>query len=381
MALPTVKQIALIGCGAAGRLIHVPAIKRLQEEGLVKFAYAVDPVESNLKLLKTDFPDLEVCETTQILEDKDLDIVIIASPPRYHAEQVIKLSKFTKAILCEKPMALSPEQARMMIASCKGKGVKLAIGFFRRFLPSARLIQTIVKKNLLGKIKGFNFVEGVEFAWPASANFFVRKEAGGGVLLDLGSHGLDLIYDWFGEPQSVAYEDDAMGGLENNCIAHFEYKNGVSGKFRLSRDFNLQSSYKIFFEKGYIDWRIDDFLEMSIGFAGTPISVSGFVSINNAFGLSPPRRDENYGLLYTGKFSDKIANPSGQAYLAQLENLVCALDEMEDIVVGGEEGLGALRLVEYCYKSRGLIDMGWLSEQERAIALRLQAGQVGAQKL
>jgi hypothetical protein len=54
---------------------------------------------------------------------------------------------------------------------------------------------------------------------------------------------------------------------------------------------------------------------------------------------------------------------------------------MEDVVVGGEEGLGALRLVEYCYKSRGLIDMGWLSEQERAIALRLQAGQVGAQKL
>jgi predicted dehydrogenase len=60
--------------------------------------------------------------------------------------------------------------------------------------------------------------EGGQFDWPVrSTGYFTRAQSGGGVLQDIGTHVLDLLAWWFGEPEALLYEDDAMGGVEANC--------------------------------------------------------------------------------------------------------------------------------------------------------------------
>jgi predicted dehydrogenase len=89
-------------------------------------------------------------------------------------------------------------------------------------------------------VKSFEISEGGQFNWPAqSASFFQKSNSQGGVLADLGVHVLDLLIWWFGMPEKVGYEDDAMGGLEANCRLELEFAGGVSGTVRLSRDTQL----------------------------------------------------------------------------------------------------------------------------------------------
>jgi hypothetical protein len=88
----------------------------------------------------------------------------------------------------------------------------LAVGLVRRFLPACQTIRAILRQGILGDVQSFHFAEGGTFRWPThSTTYFQRSTAAGGVLADIGTHLLDLITWWMGEPSEIRYEDDAMG--------------------------------------------------------------------------------------------------------------------------------------------------------------------------
>ena len=183
------------------------------------------------------------------------DLAIVASPHSLHAAQSIHLLEAGVSVLCEKPMATSADDASAMARAAAASRGLLAIGLVRRFFPAAQAIRSMLSQRMLGEISSFEFSEGsASFGWPAaSRGYFDRQEAQGGVLMDIGVHALDLLQWWLGRPAIVAFADDAMGGIEANCLIHCRLAGGATGTLRLSRDCALANRYTIRGTRGPLD--------------------------------------------------------------------------------------------------------------------------------
>jgi predicted dehydrogenase len=353
-------KVGIVGCGAVSQNYYAPALKNLERIGHLQVRGLFDPDQENRKTLAGIFPAARTYNefAQEHSATCPLDLAILASPPRYHCDQSIKAMRAGMSVLCEKPMALSSDECQAMINTAHETGRVLAIGLIRRFFPAAQLIRQIVSLQVLGKIEFFRCVDGGLFSWQAkSASLFDRQTAGGGVLMDLGFHTLDLLMWWFGEPSEFHYQDDAMGGVETNCHLDLHYQNGLTGTVNLSRDWQPVSHYFIQCENGWLRWEVLDSGGIEIGFRGTKLTIRGRLS-----------GDETCA---GGFGSNSEVSDLSQLFAAQLSNVTKAMRGCEQIVASGDVALKTMKLIESCYKIRTLINMPWLSERELARARKL----------
>jgi predicted dehydrogenase len=270
-------------------------------------------------------------------------LAIIASPPRWHAEHTLAALARGWHVLCEKPMAASSAEALRMIAAAETADRVLAIGHYKRFFPSSDYLEFLCgPARPLGALRRFSIAEGGPFTWPAaSPAFFQKHETPGGVLLDIGVHVFDLLLGWLGEPTGFTYADDAMGGLEANARVTLQF-GPITGRVQLSRDWATAQRYEFDFERGTARWTVNDANGLSLTLAGAPFGFQG--TLRGADGLAA------------------ATNP--QSFTAQLQHVVHAVRTRTPVLVGGREGLRALRLIEACYARRELVDQPWLTPVE-----------------
>jgi predicted dehydrogenase len=290
--------------------------------------------------------------------ERVFQLAIIASPACYHAEQVIALLQAEVSISCEKPMATKSSDCIAMIEAAKRNEQVLAVGMLRRYFPATQFIRQMIQELSLGNVKSFHCSEGNLFSWPAkSTSFFQKEHAGGGVLIDVGVHALDLLHWWLGQPEEVFYEDDAMGGVEANCRLKLKYMNGVWGTLRLSRDTRVSNRYSFNCENGSINWTVPEISAVSLSFRGSEFALEGKL------------RDTCAGLLTGNRSTDTL--DMQQILVRQVNNILAAMQGKEELAVSGEEASKSIALVERCYERRGLIQMGWLTESELSNARRI----------
>jgi len=323
----------------------------------------IDPASENLSRLAGDFPDARKFATLEEAGIGPGHLVIIASPPRFHASQSINVLRKGAAVLCEKPMADSIKSAEEMIAAVRETEGILAVGLYRRFFPATEAIRGLIEKRTLGRLKSFQIQEGGPFGWQAaSESFFRRAATPGGVLYDTGVHTLDLLLWWLGEPDDLSYEDDALGGLESNCRINLSYSDGCHGVVRLSRDWKTDDRYTFNFERGCARWTVNDANHIEIFLDGLPGAVRGE--------LIPVSR-KNGRIIESGP-----ARTNPQSFIEQIRNVAAAARGTEAPKVPAAEGIRSLRLIERCYRKRQLITMPWMTADEQKAARRLTAGQV-----
>ena len=138
--------------------------------------------------------------------DEEVNAVYVASPVHRHREETIACLESGKHVLCEKPMALDTADSRDMIAAADRNGLNLAVAYYRRYYPKTQKMKEIIESGALGQIvRAFVFQNGNHrFAdddpkrWRA-----VAAEGGGGLLMDIGSHRLDVLCHLLGEPLEV----------------------------------------------------------------------------------------------------------------------------------------------------------------------------------
>lgn len=358
---PRPVRIALVGCGAVSELFYAPALRELERSGNVAVAAVCDPDGRRRTLVGRLFPSAHaVVDLAGVLEFRP-DLAVVASPPSLHARQSIELLSSGISVLCEKPVAVSVLEGNELLSRANESGLALAVGHFRRFFPAIRLIKAVVATQALGAARSFDFLEGGPFTWPAtSAALFQKQTAGGGVLLDIGAHVLDLVVWWFGEPDEIDYADDAMGGLEANCLIRLKYSSGLEGLVRLSRDWNLPNRYIIRCEKGWIGWRVNQADGVDLGLEGCQYALSARIHE-----LSPVKGCVQPGVPASGYH---------RAFVDQLAHVLAAVRARAKPEVDAAEALRSLRLIERCYGSRKLLDMPWLEAQESERALVLSTG-------
>lgn len=338
-------NVALIGCGAVSKLYYTAALQKLENERQVQVRALFDPNTENVAQIRQAFPTAAEVREFGDLAGLGLDLAIVASPPHYHAGQTIQLLQSGLHVLCEKPMALSVAEGEAMVAAASQSQRLLSVGLVRRFFPATQLIHRILTQNMFGDVLSFICYEGREFRWPVqSANYFHQN----GVLRDIGVHVLDLLIWWWGEPEEILYEDDAMGGVELNCRIRLKFPQGFTGEVRLSREFQLPNHYSIECKNGNIRWDIDETTRLRLALPKTAYYLDSELRHWNPNGwhaTAPGQRAEDFH----------------ECFVNQLKNVIAAIRGETPLVVAAEEGLRSLKVLETCYDGRSLMDMPWLA--------------------
>jgi len=353
-------RIALAGCGAVSSQYYAPALQELQRAGDVVLAAVFDPDRDSAERLAAQFPAVAVADSFDSLQAAAFELAVVASPPTLHACQSIQLLRSGRAVLCEKPMATTLVDAQAMVAAAAESQAVLAVGMVRRFLPAAEFIRDAIALGMLGELSSFDLAEGsADFSWPVtSPAYFQKRQAGGGVLMDIGVHVLDLLTWWFGEPAALEYADDAMGGIEANCQVSCAYAGGLQGKVRLSRDAPLANRFTLRGNKGWLSWSANVADAVEIGLQGSTHLLEA--TLRRAGPAGTPLR-----------FTAPAYNFE-QSFVSQLRNVARAVRGREALRVPASEALAAIRQLEYCYHHRSLLALDWLGDEEIERARLLQ---------
>jgi predicted dehydrogenase len=148
----------------------------------------------------------------------DIAIVDICTPPGTHAQIAQAAAAAGKAVLCEKPLALTYPQAARAAAAVEAAGVHNAVGFNYRRLPAVALMRRMVAEGAVGEVRLWRASWlSDEFADPATPyDWRFDREMGGTTIADLGSHLIDLAL-WLGAGTGAAGRAGAAGGISSVC--------------------------------------------------------------------------------------------------------------------------------------------------------------------
>jgi predicted dehydrogenase len=242
-------RLAIVGCGAVSELFHGPALR-----GFEGFApvIMVDQDSSRAEVLKSYFPDSIVERDFRTLRGR-VDAAIVALPSYLNPLVAHELLEQGISVLIEKPFAISIESARELELATSNGRAKLAVGFIRREAVGVRMARECIESGMLGDIRGFSVEDGYAFSWEAVNEFRFDPTRGGGILLDIGSHVLDMLNFWFGDIKIKRYADDCRGGVETNCYIEVETHSGVAGTAELSWNRLLRNTAKITGTRGTLD--------------------------------------------------------------------------------------------------------------------------------
>ncbi len=149
---------------------------------------------------------VENCYTSsdEMLEKEGLDIVSIVTPNKYHCELTLKAFGLGCHVLCEKPMAMNAAEGKTMLAAANDAGKRLMINFSYRFTEQSMALKQQVSTGVLGEIYFARTVWHRRRGFPKFGSWFgIKQLSGGGPLIDLGVHRLDLALWLMGYPKPV----------------------------------------------------------------------------------------------------------------------------------------------------------------------------------
>lgn len=227
-------RVCLIGCGRAG-MIHARSYS-----GNVMGATLIaicDPSEENRTAALKELSVKYVYEDyKEALKNEEIDAVIVVTPTQFHKEIVVAAAKAKKHVFCEKPMAGNEAECDEMIAACKENGVKLQLGFMRRFDKSFRRGKEMIDSGAIGKVamlKSNTYGPSEPKEWM----YNVRKSYG--PLGEVNSHDFDTVR-WYAGSEVVSVH--AIGGnfrspekkeeypeYYDTCTVMLQFANGVIG--------------------------------------------------------------------------------------------------------------------------------------------------------
>ena len=177
-------NVAVAGLGRIGK-IHLKNLSRNFSE--IKVVAAMDVIAESKAIADEFSVPVFVQNFDELLAVPGLDAVVICSPTNTHADYVVKAAKAGKQIFCEKPLDLSLERVKEVLEIVKGCGVKLMLGFNRRFDPEFKKIRQLVVNDAVGDVQIVKITSRDPGPPPVS---YVKVS--GGMFLDMTIHDFDM---------------------------------------------------------------------------------------------------------------------------------------------------------------------------------------------
>ena len=185
-------KVGIIGCGGIANGKHMPSLKKVPDCEMVAFC---DIIENKAIAAAKKFgtEDAKVfTDYKELLKLEDIDVIHVCTPNRSHSFITVDALEAGKHVLCEKPMAINSAEAKKMLDAAKRTGKKLSIGYQSRFRPDAQYLKKEADAGRFGDIYYAKATALRRRAVPTWGVFLNEYEQGGGPLIDIGTHALDL---------------------------------------------------------------------------------------------------------------------------------------------------------------------------------------------
>ncbi len=306
------KKILIVGCGAITQQHHIPALEKL---GCKIYLSDLNPevvLKQNAKFpFSNDYKDfIDV-----------IDGALIATNHSSHFFISETILKSGKHVLVEKPITINTIDCEKLITFEKNNIV--GAGYFRRYIENFIILKNIIKEETFGKIKKIEINEGGVYSWPAMSNSFWKKDsAGGGVLIDTGSHSIDLLFFLLNEEINlISYFDDSIDGIEANSEINLKTKSNISINVALSRTRPTKNEIFLEFEDAKIS------LNVANG------------SLNNIIS------EKNFNSFTEMEYPDDI-------FIKQVKYWTNSFELSENQLVKASDALKTVKLIEECYENK-----------------------------
>lgn len=186
-------KVGIIGCGGIANGKHMPSVKKLEnvEMGLA----FCDIVKERAEKAKADFGTQDAAVYTDykdLLKDPSITAVHVCTPNRSHSFITVDALHAGKHVICEKPMAINSAEAKKMLDAAKETGRILTIGYQNRYRQDSQFLKRACDNEDLGEIYYAKALALRRRAVPTWGVFLNEYEQGGGPLIDIGTHALDL---------------------------------------------------------------------------------------------------------------------------------------------------------------------------------------------
>lgn len=226
----------LIGCGDVANKRVAQAI---QSEPRSQLVAACRRDETKLRAFCDKFSvEQPFVDCEQLIAEANVDAVYIATPVREHLPQTLAAARAGKHVLVEKPMAMTVAECDTMIAGCRESGVKLAVAYYRRFYPLIDRMQQLVASGEIGQPIAVSAVTATPLAMRPEEDGYWRVVAdlgGGGALMDVGSHRINVFLHLFGEiskVKAICNTSQASYESENNALVLMQFASGGVGSLQ-----------------------------------------------------------------------------------------------------------------------------------------------------
>jgi predicted dehydrogenase len=332
-------KFAVIGCGHIGKR-HAEMISRNEECELVALADVKD--KSTLGIEKYDVPFFPSVEAL-LNADIDFDVVNIASPNGFHAEQAMACLDRRKHVVIEKPIALSKQDAEKVIFKALHVHRHVFAVMQNRYSPPSQWIKELVESGKLGKI----FMVQLNCYWNRDDRYYKsdswhgNKQLDGGTLYTQFSHFIDILYWLFGDIDNIQsrlrdFNHEKLTDFEDSGFVSFDFVNGGMGCINYSTSVwnqNMESSMTIVAENG------------SVKIGGQYMNEVEYCHIKDYTmpELAPTNPGNDYG-AYKG---------SAQNHNYVISNVVDVLKGRDSITTNALEGLKVVDIIERIYNIQG----------------------------
>ncbi len=195
-------RVGIIGAGGVARYVHIRGFEAQEDAELVAIC---DIKEDRLQKVAEEHQIPKTFTDYQDLLKEDLDAVSVCLPNYLHSEVTVAALEAGKNVLCEKPLAINAAEGKRMVEAARRTGKKLMVGFNRRFRQEAEVLKGFIDRGELGDIYYIKASNLRRRGIPGAGGWFTTKKlSGGGVLIDIGVHNLDLALWFMGHPKPLS---------------------------------------------------------------------------------------------------------------------------------------------------------------------------------
>lgn len=312
-------KFALIGTGGIAQTYA----QAFQESKCCDLVAVADINKESADAFAEPFHAKSFSDYKELGESVEFDAVIVSTPPNTHPEIAMHFMRMRKHVLCEKPLCLTVAEAREMLACAEETGVKFTMASKFRYVEDAVKAKSLVASGILGKVIQF------ENAFTAKVDMSKRwnsdvEVSGGGVLMDNGTHSVDIIRYFLGGIEEVlAVEAGKINGLkvDENVKMLTKTKSGVTASVDLT-------------------WGINKELPNFISIYGT----NGTLHVG--WGESKYKLNSSPDWTVFGTGYNKV-----QAFRSKLENFRNAIRGEEELLIQPADALASVEVIEAAYKS------------------------------
>lgn len=327
--MPGKIKVGIVGCGQIARVSHLPGFNEIRDAE-VSALYDVKAKPAG-KCRDGFVPNAEVFTNFERFLDSGLDAVSICTPTVYHCEQT--LAAFSKGlhVLCEKPISTDLKNATRMVNAARRAGKVLHINHSMRYNPLHSTVAKLIESGKIGKVLHMRCIRASDEnpadkrGWSPGSKWFLSKKQGGGVLLDIGIHMVDL-FKWFGgEVSQIAGDVRSLSPemtADDSAVGLFKFANKATGVIELKWNFKTRvTEVEIYGTKG------------SIRYASNPPAIE----------VLPPA---------ASKRKPRTIKPKSRAEVeSSFQRFISAVKGKTETLTPGEQGRDALALCEAIQRS------------------------------